>query len=313
MTNVTDLTSRRDLCWRYSYVSIVGGGAQLQMLLASGQARLKFYLKFTRLLITSLVTLLSPAAHVAIASVSVFMLATTFGQFETRKHEYEKNIFKQFHRYFIGSNCVPRNSQDRTHNLSLSHISKRELIPNTIKWSNSQLIQNEVISRKARGRVLSMMHNAIRVSNRHNIQQCVGSSCVVCQSNLRHRKVSQSRRHPRVVDPHHASILGPSATGPETRRRLSQHFRPAGRQIFSYCDARSLKPFLGIKNLPQIPVLVQAEVSRRGGCGSTAPASSPDPVGHSRVDHKLICVFSGLLLYDEYPDVVSALVLLQLI
>ncbi|KAG8281403.1 hypothetical protein J6590_059697 [Homalodisca vitripennis] len=30
------------------------------------------------------------------------------------------------------------------------------------------------------------MHNAIRVSNRHNIQQCVGSSCVVCFIN--HKK-----------------------------------------------------------------------------------------------------------------------------
>ncbi|KAG8282238.1 hypothetical protein J6590_040470, partial [Homalodisca vitripennis] len=55
-------------------------------------------------------------------------------------NDYGKNISQQFHRYFIGSNCVTRNSQDLTHNVSLSHTSKRELKPSTIKWSNTQLI-----------------------------------------------------------------------------------------------------------------------------------------------------------------------------
>ncbi|KAG8324510.1 hypothetical protein J6590_090573 [Homalodisca vitripennis] len=57
------------------------------------------------------------------------------------------------------------------------------------------------------------------------------------RSDTRHRhktrKVRQSRRHTPsalMVDPHHASILRPSAPGPETRRRLSQHLRLPGKE-----------------------------------------------------------------------------------
>ncbi|KAG8304447.1 hypothetical protein J6590_093419 [Homalodisca vitripennis] len=85
------------------------------------------------------------------------------------------------------------------------------------------------------------------------------------RSDTRHRhktrKVRQSRRHTPsalMVDPHHASILRPSAPGPETRRRISQHLRLPGRQIFPDCDARSLKSFRGIKNLPPVPIAAKS-------------------------------------------------------